>query len=114
MSAGVVPFDLDGLGADAAVGCSYKYLNGGPGAPAWIYLPTRHQDAADLPLTGWHGTPTRSRWTTRSRPAAGIERARIGTPQLLSMLALDAALDVFDDVADRRGPRQVAAAHRSW
>jgi kynureninase len=96
-AAGIVPFDLDGLHADAAVGCSYKYLNGGPGAPAWIYLPHRHQAAADLPLTGWHGHATPFDLDSSFTPAAGIERARIGTPQLLSMLALEAALDVFDD-----------------
>jgi kynureninase len=97
-AAGVVPFDLDGIGADAAVGCSYKYLNGGPGAPAWIYLPKRHQAAADLPLTGWHGHAAPFDLAPSFTPADGIERARIGTPHLLSMLALDAALDVFDDV----------------
>ncbi|HEY7007444.1 MAG TPA: kynureninase [Jatrophihabitantaceae bacterium] len=97
-AAGVVPFDLDGIGADAAVGCSYKYLNGGPGAPAWIYLPFRHQAAADLPLTGWHAHAAPFALEPKFTPAEGITRARIGTPQLLSMLALDAALDVFDDV----------------
>jgi kynureninase len=97
-AAGVVPFDLDGIGADAAVGCSYKYLNGGPGAPAWIYLPTRHQEAADLPLIGWHGHAAPFDLEAGFRPATGIEQARIGTPHVLSMLALEAALDIFDDV----------------
>ncbi|GAB2455467.1 kynureninase [Jatrophihabitans fulvus] len=97
-AAGAVPFDLDGLGADAAVGCSYKYLNGGPGAPAWIYLPHRHQSSADLPLTGWHGHAQPFALTSSYAPAEGIERARIGTPALVSMRALDAALDVFDSM----------------
>ena len=97
--AGVAPFDLDGIGADAAVGCSYKYLNGGPGAPAWIYLPTRHQQAADLPLTGWHGHAAPFELDDSFTPAPGIERARIGTPHVLSMLALESALDVFDEVS---------------
>ncbi|SHH57841.1 Kynureninase [Jatrophihabitans endophyticus] len=97
-AAGAVPFDLDGIGADAAVGCSYKYLNGGPGAPAWIYLPARHQAAAELPLTGWQGHAAPFALERAYAPAAGIERARIGTPAVLAMRSLDAALDVFDDV----------------
>ena len=97
-AAGALPVDLDGLGADAAVGCSYKYLNGGPGAPAWIYLPARHQQAADLPLTGWQGHVTPFELDPTYSPAPGVERARIGTPPVLSMRALGAALDVFDGV----------------
>jgi kynureninase len=97
--AGAVPFSLDGLGADAAVGCSYKYLNGGPGAPAWIYLAQRHQAAAELPLTGWQGHAAPFDLEPSYAPAGGIERARIGTPPVLSMRALDAALDVFDEVS---------------
>jgi kynureninase len=95
---GVVPFDLDDIEADAAVGCSYKYLNGGPGAPAWIYLPRATQDIVDLPLTGWNGHTAPFDLDATFTPAAGIDRARIGTPYVLSMLALEAALDVFDDL----------------
>jgi kynureninase len=96
---GAVPFELDGIGADAAVGCSYKYLNGGPGAPAWIYLAARHQARADLPLTGWLGHADPFALAQSYAPAEGVERARIGTPPVLSMRALDAALDVLDGVS---------------
>lgn len=98
-AAGALPFELDAIGADAAVGCSYKYLNGGPGAPAWIYLAGRHQPVADLPLTGWQGHAEPFALAPGYAPAVGVERARIGTPPVLSMRALDAALDVFDGVA---------------
>jgi kynureninase len=102
--AGAAPFALDDVGADAAVGCSYKYLNGGPGAPAWLYLAARHQQRAELPLAGWQGHAEPFALEPSYRPAPGIERARIGTPPILSMRALDAALDVFDDtsIADLR------------
>jgi kynureninase len=97
--AGAVPFALDAVRADAAVGCSYKYLNGGPGAPAWIYLAARHQAQADLPLTGWLGSAEPFALEQSYVPAEGVQRARIGTPPVLSMRALDAALDVFDGVS---------------
>ncbi|WP_375477187.1 kynureninase [uncultured Jatrophihabitans sp.] len=97
-AAGVVAIELDAIGADAAVGCSYKYLNGGPGAPGWIYLAARHQPAARLPLTGWQGAAAPFDLQTSYAPAAGVERARIGTPPVLSMRALDAALDLYDGV----------------
>ncbi len=97
-AAGALPIELDRIAADAAVGCSYKYLNGGPGAPAWIYLARRHHSAADLPLTGWHGHMDPFALAETYTAADGIARARIGTPPLLSMLALEAALDVWDEV----------------
>jgi kynureninase len=96
---GAVPLEVDALDADAAVGCSYKYLNGGPGAPAWIYLPTRHQDAVRLPLTGWNGHADPFALEQSFTAAPGIDRARIGTPPVLAMRAFDAALDVFDGVS---------------
>jgi kynureninase len=97
-AAGALPVAVDDLGADAAVGCSYKYLNGGPGSPAWIYLPTRHQSAIELPLTGWHGHADPFGLAPSFAAADGIAQARIGTPPLLSMLALETALDVWADV----------------
>jgi kynureninase len=97
--AGALPFELDALAADAAVGCSYKYLNGGPGAPAWIYLAARHQDSVDLPLAGWQGHVAPFALDAVYAPAPGVERARIGTPPVLAMRSLDAALDVFDGVS---------------
>ena len=98
-AAGALPVDLDALGADFAVGCSYKYLNGGPGAPAWIYLAQRHQSTTDLPIVGWHGHEDPFGLQEDFVPGAGIGRARLGTPPLLSMLALEAALTAFDEVS---------------
>ena len=97
-SAGALPVDLDAANVDFAVGCGYKYLNGGPGAPAYIYIARRHLSAADLPLTGWHGHRAPFEFEQHYVPAASIRRARIGTPPLLSMLALEAGLDCFDGV----------------
>ena len=97
-SAGAVPIDLNGADADFAIGCTYKYLNGGPGSPSFIWAATRHHDAARPALTGWHGHARPFDFTVEYAPAAGIERFRVGTPQLLSVAGLEASLDIWDDV----------------
>ncbi|MGA9748252.1 MAG: kynureninase [Nocardioides sp.] len=97
-SAGAVPVDLLGVDADFAVGCTYKYLNGGPGSPAYVYVAARLQDDFRQPITGWMGHATPFEMTREHHPAAGVRRAGSGTPPVLALSALDAALAVFDDV----------------
>lgn len=103
-SAGAVDVDLLGANADFAVGCTYKYLNGGPGAPAFIWTHPRHADAAQPILQGWMGHAAPFAFDLDYKPAPGIERMRVGTPPVIAMTALDAALDVWDgvDMADLR------------
>jgi kynureninase len=97
-SAGAIPVDVTGAGADFAVGCTYKYLNGGPGAPAFIYVAERHADAAPPALSGWLGHEAPFAFDLDYRAGAGIERMRVGTPPIIALAVLDAALDVWDDV----------------
>lgn len=93
-SAGALPVDLNGAGADFAVGCGYKYLNGGPGAPAFLFVAKRHQDAARSPLSGWMGHAAPFEFSPDYRPADGIDRFLCGTPAVLAIAALEAGVDV--------------------
>ena len=87
-SAGAVPVELDAWGADLAVGCSYKYLNGGPGAPAFAYVATRHQETLTQPIQGWMGAADPFLMGPDYRPAPGIRRFISGTPAVVGMLAM--------------------------
>lgn len=97
-SAGALPVDVAGCGADFAVGCTYKYLNGGPGAPAFIYVAPRHIDRCEPTLSGWLGHAAPFAFEAGYRPGTGIERMRVGTPPVLQLAALDASLDIWDRI----------------
>ena len=97
-SAGAVSVKLNDSGAELAVGCGYKYLNGGPGAPAYAYVAKSLQAAFPTPLSGWFGHAAPFDFATSFKPAAGIERLQCGTPSILAMQALDAGLDTFADI----------------
>ena len=93
-SAGAVAVDLNGVGADLAVGCSYKYLNGGPGAPAFLFVAERHQAAIRSPLTGWMGHAQPFAFEDGYRPARDIRGQITGTPPILALAALEAGVDL--------------------
>ena len=94
-SAGAVPVALKADGADFAVGCSYKYLNGGPGAPAFVWVNPKHAERFWQPLAGWWGHAAPFEFTPDYRPAPGINRYLCGTQPILSMAALECGLDTF-------------------
>jgi kynureninase len=94
-SAGAVPLDLHADGADFAVGCTYKYLNGGPGAPAFIWVPERIQDRFSHPLSGWWGHANPFAMAPDFAPTMGIGRALCGTQPIVSLAMVECGLDVF-------------------
>ena len=97
-SAGAFPVHLAACHVDFAVGCTYKYLNSGPGGPAFIYVAPRHATTTRPALSGWLGHDAPFAFDPDYRPGAGIERMRVGTPPVLQIAALDAALDIWDAV----------------
>ncbi|WFU12603.1 kynureninase (plasmid) [Rhizobium sp. CB3090] len=97
-SAGALPVDLDGADADFAVGCTYKYLNGGPGSPAFIYAAHRHHDAITQPLSGWWGHARPFAFEQNFAGGEGIKRFLCGTQPILSLRALKGVLGVWDEV----------------
>lgn len=103
-SAGALPVELEACDVDFAVGCGYKYLNGGPGAPAFLYVAPRLLPVARNPIQGWFGHADPFAFSSDFEPARGIDRGRVGTPHVLSLAALDEALRVWDgvDIGDVR------------
>ena len=112
-SAGAIPVDLSGTKADFAVGCTYKYLNGGPGAPAFIYVAPRHAQNALPALSGWLGHDSPFAFDLKYRAGTGVSRMRVGTPPIVQMATLEAALDVWEniDMNDVRA-RSIALSER--
>jgi len=97
-SAGALPVDLGGIGADLAVGCGYKYLNGGPGAPAFAYAAARLQQQLKSPLWGWMGHRAPFEFDTSYHPAPGVARLQVGTPPILSLAALECGVAAIAEI----------------
>lgn len=108
-SAGAVPVDLNGSGADFAVGCGYKYLNGGPGAPAFVWVAPRHADRFWQPLAGWWGHAAPFAFTPDYQPAPGIARYLCGTQPIISLAALDCGVDTVLAAEPMGGMRALRA-----
>ena len=101
-SVGAMPVDLDGCEADFAVGCGYKYLNGGPGAPAVAYVAERHHSALSQPLTGWMGHARPFEFLDDYAPAPGTDRLLCGTPPILALAALEVGVDLIAEIGAER------------
>ncbi len=112
-SAGALPVDLDGANADFAVGCTYKYLNGGPGSPAFIYAAYRHHTSIIQPLSGWWGHARPFAFEQNFAGGEGIKRFLCGTQPILSLRALKGVLGVWDEVDMRRAAQEEHRADRS-
>ena len=97
-SVGAIPVDLTAANADLAVGCGYKYLNGGPGAPAFLYVAERHQRVLTNPLSGWMGHAAPFDFTDTYAPAAGMRRWLTGTPPILGLVGLEAGVEIIAEV----------------
>ncbi|NKB54646.1 MAG: kynureninase [Rhizobiaceae bacterium] len=97
-STGAVPLDMTASNAEFAVGCTYKYLNGGPGAPAFIYVRPDIAPGVEPALSGWLGHLQPFEFDLEYHPGAGIDRMRVGTPSILQLAALEASLDIWEDV----------------
>ncbi|PRY25950.1 kynureninase [Aliiruegeria haliotis] len=112
-SYGALPVDLAGCGADFAAGCTYKYINAGPGAPAFVYVAPAHADVAETALQGWQGHEAPFAFEHDYRPASRVAKLRVGTPPVLQLAALEAALDIWDkvDIEDVRA-RSIALSER--
>ncbi|GAA4045841.1 kynureninase [Parerythrobacter jejuensis] len=99
---GALPVDLNGCDADFAVGCGYKYLNGGPGAPAYAFVAERHHDAIDQPLSGWMGHAAPFEFSDDYSPAPGVDRLLCGTAPILSVSALEVGVDLIAEIGVHR------------